>query len=290
MSQITLSQLTAFVTVAKKKNYSKAAAALRKDRKTISEQVEYLELNLGYKLFEKSGRKLELTDKGEKLSHRAQLLSADISTFESFALSLFDTDLETLSVCFDESIPQIWLTSLRRSCLAKKINLDLIKVSREHGEKLLKTAQCQFGMFLAKGQVINSELYWKSLPPVSVSAFTHQDSLLLTQVPCSIRALASQKQRVYSSVTSNTDKYPLLLSDSRVFENDLDLLLGGLVDEPSWAFLPNHLEQKIPEPIKKIDLDVADEAQSIQLQPVLLWAIPYPDYSKMILKAIDKGN
>ncbi|USD61961.1 LysR family transcriptional regulator [Vibrio sp. SCSIO 43140] len=287
MSQFTLSQLSAFNAVAKYKTFSKAATSLKKDRKTISEQVEYLEITLGYDLFERNGRSLELTNKGEQLYRRAQLLSADVSAFERYASSLFESDVKRLSVCFDESIPSPWLSSLNKVCHQKGITLSLLRVSRDHGEYLIKQDQCQFGLFLAKGQIINPDLYWKSLPPIAVSPFSSNSSELVKSQNCSIRALSALKQRVYTSATEPTEKYPLLVADNHVLVNELDILIEGLLLEPSWAFLPNHLEAKLPNEIVKLSLDIAEDDSTIQLQPVLLWAFEQPYYKKLILSAID---
>lgn len=290
MSQFTLVQLGAFVTVARLKNYSKAAAYLRKDRKTISEQIEFLELSLGYALFQKQGRTLELTEKGEKLSHRAQLLWADVAAFERFASSLYDEDVKKLSVCFDESIPVQWLSSLNTVCGKDNISLNLIRTSREYGESLLKNGLCQLGFFLAKGQVINPELYWKTLPPITMSPFASKHSRLTCLEPCSIRQLTNRKQYVYTSVISTAENYPLLLSDDYVLVSDLALLINGLMNERGWAFLPNHLEENLPSDIAKIRLDVAEDDFSIQLQTVLLWAFPQPFFLKLALKAIEESD
>ncbi|GAL25477.1 hypothetical protein JCM19239_3751 [Vibrio variabilis] len=65
------------------------------------------------------------------------------------------------------------------------------------------------------------------------------------------------------------------------------MLIEGLLLEPSWAFLPNHLEAKLPNEIVKLSLDIAEEDSTIQLQPVLLWAFEQPHYKKLILSAID---
>lgn len=276
------------MTVARVKSFSKAAACLGKDRKTISEHIDNFEIDLGYSLFSKNGRALDLTSKGDLLYRRAQLLWADISAFERFAASLQSATNDRISVCFDESIPKNWLKKIQAECNQIGVSVDLLKVSREYGESLLRSGSCQFGLFLAKGQVINAEFYWKALPPISMSAYACSNSEVSRLQQNTVRDLTKYKQRVYTTPPSTQLQYPLIVSDDHVIENDLDLLLEGLSQEESWAFLPNHIANSIPSNIIKLDLDIAQESQALQLQPVLLWASSHPPYSDVLFDLIAK--
>ncbi len=273
--------------MARVNSFSKAAAALRKDRKTVSEHIENFEIDLGYPVFTKTGKVLSLTDKGEMLYRRAQLLWADVSAFERFATSLHSMSSERISICFDESIPAFWLKRIQASCHDIGVSVDLLKISREHGETLLRSGACQFGLFLAKGQVINAEFYWKALPHISMSAFARSGISIAASKLCTLRDLAKYKQRVFSTALSAQYQYPLMVSDDFVIENDLDILLDGLASGDSWAFLPNHLSQRIPEHISRINLDIAEGSQALQLQPVLIWASSKPPLYDQVFEIVN---
>ncbi|GLS89331.1 LysR family transcriptional regulator [Psychromonas marina] len=288
MTHFSFTQLNSFVTVAQVKSFTKAAAVLRKDRKTISEHIEYFEINLGYPVFSKLGRTLVLTSKGELLYRRAQLLSADVRAFERFAMSLDSAITDRISICFDESIPYSWLKSLQSLCGDINVTLDLVKVTREYGETLLKSGACQYGLFLAKGEVINAEFYWKSLPSISMSAFTLRNNIIANTSVNTLRDLAKFKQRIYSQTPSVRYRYPLIVSDDHVIESDLELLLAGLTSEQNcWAFIPNHLSARVPDIFTKVNLDIVQANQEIKLQTVLLWASSQPNGYDAIIKLTD---
>jgi DNA-binding transcriptional LysR family regulator len=64
--------LRAFVAVAEERNFTRAAARLTLAQQALSSQVRQLETRLGAKLFERTTRRVELTDAGERLLPHAR--------------------------------------------------------------------------------------------------------------------------------------------------------------------------------------------------------------------------
>lgn len=65
-------QLAYFLAIAEEKNISRAAERLHIAQPPLSQQLKLLENELGVKLMERSTRKIEITDVGETLQHRAK--------------------------------------------------------------------------------------------------------------------------------------------------------------------------------------------------------------------------
>lgn len=65
-------QLTYFIAIAEEKNISRAAEKLHIAQPPLSQQLKMLEDELGVKLIERSTRKLEITDVGQALQHKAK--------------------------------------------------------------------------------------------------------------------------------------------------------------------------------------------------------------------------
>ena len=72
-----------FLTVAREQNITRAAETLHMTQPTLSRQLAALEDDLGTKLFNKSGRKIMLTEEGILLKRRAlEILELEEKTVE----------------------------------------------------------------------------------------------------------------------------------------------------------------------------------------------------------------
>ena len=76
-------QLECFVVVAEHLHFTKAAEQLRIAQPALSQQIRKLERDLGVKLFNRSNRKVELTDFGRALFPRARQLLTQASIARS---------------------------------------------------------------------------------------------------------------------------------------------------------------------------------------------------------------
>lgn len=76
---ISIEALRAFVAVADAGSFSRAAARLHLTQPAVSKRVDTLEQGLGVKLFDRLGRRLQLSPAGETLIARARILLSDLN-------------------------------------------------------------------------------------------------------------------------------------------------------------------------------------------------------------------
>ncbi|MPY26668.1 LysR family transcriptional regulator [Shewanella psychropiezotolerans] len=278
-------QIKTFVTVAEERSFSQAARRLHKDRKTISEKIENLEIDLGYSLFTRSSRQLLLTENGSRLLKRAQILLAYNESFARYAETLMCGEAGQLTLCFDESIDRSFLLHLEDKLRLEKIKLNLLCTSRSYGEMLLKQGKADYGLFLSRGKLINSELRWRIMGSVEMKIFAHKDFFSSCLGVLSIQELSSKNQLVLLTELTEELKIKMIISDSYQLVNDIFLFRTLLERQVGWSFAPTHYDFSDNPNITSLNTEIG--LDGFNFSNVLLWGKDLPPYFDYLVELLD---
>ena len=144
---MTLDQLRIFVAVAERQHVTQAARALNLAQSATSHAIAALEGRHGAKLFNRVGRRIELTDAGRALLTEARIILAQVERAE-LALSEFgNLERGTLSVQASHTIASYWLprhlVAFRRAY--PKINIRLTIGNTAQVAAAIETGVCELG-------------------------------------------------------------------------------------------------------------------------------------------------
>ena len=152
IDNLTLNQLRMFVCVCEESSFSAAAKRLRRAQSAVSHAVAALEDGLGVTLFEREGRKPELTAAGLLLLADAKAVVAHAEQMKMRARSITKSDPQTLRLLADVHFPNTLLVDALRDLeeLAPGVNLTLLRSTVQHGEAMLLDDKCDLALVTAE--------------------------------------------------------------------------------------------------------------------------------------------
>ncbi len=142
-----MDQLRIFVAVAERQHVTQAARALNLAQSAASHAIAALEARHGAKLFDRVGRRIELTEAGRAFLTEARIILAQVERAE-VALSEFgNLERGTLSVQASHTIASYWLprhlVAFRRAY--PKINIRLTIGNTAQVAAAIETGVCELG-------------------------------------------------------------------------------------------------------------------------------------------------
>ena len=273
------SQLEAFTAVAKYGSLMKAASRLGKDRTTLRDLIDLLEDGLGYALFVREGRALQLTPEGELLRRQAQLLMQQARAFEQFACQVPSTQTHALSVVYDAFTPRQFIHGLITVMAKQHVRLSLICMPREAWERALAAGEADLGFFQANNRSIGTEMEWRAIGTIEMDFYAAQSLFAQVAKPCSLLDLSLTPQIVMHAASDIPVSQRLQIAGSIIFTNELEMLQGLIESGCGWGFLPTHFQAAGWQNVSAIPVAVGNEGISQTM--VTLWR-PGHDKRRMI--------
>lgn len=262
-------QLEAFTAVAEHGSLMKAASKLGKDRTTLRDLIDFLEDGLGYALFVREGRHLQLTPEGEQLQRQAHLLMRQVRAFEAFARAVPDSAMQDISLVYDPFTPRAFLQALLAKMATRNVRLSLICASRDDAEAMLARGAADLGICQARNRSVGNEMEWRALGAIDMDFYASKVLFRENASPVSLLDLSLVPQVVMHPASDEPVARRLQISGHTIFTNELEMLRGLLEKGCGWGFLPTHLQAARWQNVKRLHTEVG--SQGIGQTMVTIW-------------------
>lgn len=262
-------QLEAFTAVAEHGSLMKAASKLGKDRTTLRDLIDFLEDGLGYALFVREGRHLQLTPEGEQLQRQAHLLMRQVRAFEAFARAVPDSAMQDISLVYDPFTPRAFLQVLLAKMVTRNVRLSLTCASRDDAEAMLARGAGDLGICQARNRSVGNEMEWRALGAIDMDFYASKVLFRENASPVSLLDLSLVPQVVMHPASDEPVARRLQISGHTIFTNELEMLRGLLEKGCGWGFLPTHLQAARWQNVKRLHTEVG--SQGIGQTMVTIW-------------------
>lgn len=262
-------QLEAFTAVAEHGSLMKAASKLGKDRTTLRDLIDFLEDGLGYALFVREGRHLQLTPEGEQLQRQAHLLMRQVRAFEAFASAVPDSAMQDISLVYDPFTPRPFLQALLAKMATRNVRLSLTCASRDDAEAMLARGAADLGICQARNRSVGNEMEWRALGAIDMDFYASKVLFRENASPVSLLDLSLVPQVVMHPASDEPVARRLQISGHTIFTNELEMLRGLLENGCGWGFLPTHLQAARWQNVKRLHTEVG--SQGIGQTMVTIW-------------------
>lgn len=241
---VTLDQLQAFVAAVEKGSFRQAAVHLDKHSSTVSNLVNYLEIDTGTDLFERSGRSLSITKKGEELFSYAKSVIREVEQFDDKVESLFIGEPSKLTIAVDTSINNQDIANAITLFSEKHPMIDLVLLAGETSQVESWAIEKRVDMAL----LMSTLNYPKTLSVsrafrfqlCSVTKYVEQCKTLSLSTP----ELRGERQLIYNVFfKAGLNEVQKISHRAHIVSNTfqmLDLVKAGL----GWAVLPRFVCEK----------------------------------------------
>ena len=257
--------LEAFVQTVASGSFSAAARALAKSQSTISSAVANLEDDLGFTLFDRSGRQPVLTDQGQRALAQVQQILAASQRLDELTMRLSQGVEPRLSL----AISDFWQADHHENLLNRfdarypDIEFECMIAEDADALDLLQAGRVHLGVVRAQPTLPPDLAMARLQVGAQMAIYLHQDHALSQQAQVSEAQLGELRHLRLNTWTQNREPLPA----GRVWSAPSYLLLLEMAEQGfGWSVLPRWLveqfghqvlkELPVPGWPQRIDVDV----------------------------------
>ncbi|WP_434361454.1 LysR family transcriptional regulator [Parasalinivibrio latis] len=249
-----LDQLEAFVTAAQTGSFTASARKLGKAQSRVSTAIANLEADLGFLLFDRSGKYPVLTEDGKNILNDAIAVLSQCQRLHSRALSVSSGTPVTFSIAMDEAVPIEHFENLytRLAESHPHLTLTILNGSQQDIARWVEDGRADIG-FLIQDHVLPDSLERMSIVRCGQALIVAEDHPLARVPAPTENQLVKHRQLVIRGRLGDTLGKPL---SPDFWHVDSFYLISSLVMRGiGWALIPEHVAKTEWYTVKKLSTE-----------------------------------
>jgi DNA-binding transcriptional LysR family regulator len=234
-------QLEAFVATAEAGSFSAAARRLDRVQSAVSTHVANLEIDLGVKLFDRSGRYPKLTEAGERLLGEARVVLDRRDHFVGVARSLEEGVEARLILALDELYPEHMVGELMAEFAAvfPTVELEILFPLMEDVSRLVLDGGADLGI-MWRQEVLPPALGFHTIGWVPLKLVCAKDHPL-ARAPVQWEELKRHRQLMVATRSDSQEKMRLRVAAEVWWVESHWVILELVKHGIGWAFVSDHV-------------------------------------------------
>ncbi|MGL6259260.1 LysR family transcriptional regulator [Vibrio sp. WXL210] len=221
-------------------SYSQASRAINKSRVTVREQVKQLEDLVGSELFEVQGKSLVPSVFAKAIYPDMKQLVEQSEQLNAVALALFNIDLTTINICFDNFLPNPAIRQVNKMLAQQHPNIvtNWRLAPRDESLQATESNEVHIAIYPHRQKPYpTNQVGYQRLGDVSVGVYVSAHSELAKHEEVSLKKLRGHKQYITENMTEEGLSI-YWISNQRHSISSGELLISLLQDD-GFAALPN---------------------------------------------------
>lgn len=257
-----INHLHYFVTVVEQGKITQAARTLNKDRSLISNAINCLEIDLNITLFDRSGRRIELTAEGKKVYRRAKTLLHNCQNLFEYSQSINDEIEHEITIGYDSFTSYQELAYLEK-CICDQFPHVIVNwQAYQSGFSATMQEQLKLDLVIQLCSAVDSDQYntrgfsnnnQKLLDPIKLTAVTSVSSFNNLTQPIDFLDLRSLPLVTFADIESVVSLDQINMVQ---FVENSHCALEIAKSKPSWTLLPSSMATYVLQTTEFMQLDV----------------------------------
>ncbi|MBR9727217.1 LysR family transcriptional regulator [Shewanella intestini] len=233
-----IEQLEAFVTAVNSGSFSAAARTLGKAQSRVSTAIANLEVDLGFKLFDRSARMPVLTEQGQQMLIEANAVIAQCERLNSRAMSVQTQDELALTIAIDEAVPISAFETFfyKTAATFPLLQLTILNGSRDDIAQWVDEKKADLGVLFLDEQLCE-RLEFFSIDSFHQSLIVSVDHPLAKVSVPTIAQLNQYRQLVICDLLTKSKPISANCWHIDSYYHMTSLVVKGL----GWALVPEHI-------------------------------------------------